>query len=192
MELSVTFTLSDKLFALLEDKLPNLGRRVERAITKEIGAQTRRESNITIEVNAGAPATAQPQPEESKKPGRTRKPKDDTPAVSVEVTSAAETEAPAPQPEAPAELTYEDCRAALHRLRVRFEGEGYENKTGEGYDRYHKQISGIVKQIVCQLSGGKAAKIPELAPKLRAAFIAECDGITADEKGELIPPRAPF
>ena len=42
MELQVTVTLSDRLFVLLEDKLPNLGRRVEKAITKEISAQARR------------------------------------------------------------------------------------------------------------------------------------------------------
>lgn len=190
MELKVTLTLSDKLFALLEDKLPNLGRRVEKAVTKEIGAQTRRESNITIEVNADAQeaAPAQPQTEEGEKPGSTRKPKDDTPAVRIEVTPTTETEAPAPQPEAPAELTCEDCRAAVSRMRLRFEGEGYENKTGEGYDRYHRPITAMTKQILSQLSGGKAAKIPDLAPELRAAFIAECDGVTTDEKGELVSP----
>lgn len=62
MELQVTLTLSDRLFALLEDKLPNLGRRIEKAVTKEIGAQTRRESGIEVTVNAKPAETAAPAP----------------------------------------------------------------------------------------------------------------------------------
>ena len=85
MELQVKFTLSDRLFELLEDKLPNLGRRIEKSIGKELGAQVRRESNVTITVSKGD----DPQAEE------------DAP-MAVEVTAVPETEAVAePQPEAP-------------------------------------------------------------------------------------------
>ncbi len=48
MDLQITITLSDKLFGLLEDKLPNLGRRVESALTKELGRTLRSESEISV------------------------------------------------------------------------------------------------------------------------------------------------
>ncbi len=179
MELQVTLTLSDRLFALLEDKLPNLGRRIEKAVTKEIGAQTRRESNIVVSVSAEA---TPPEPVESDNPTHARRTKADAP----------ETAQPEAEPEIPAVPTLEDCRAALKRTRIRFEGEGYENKVGEGYEKYHKAITAQIKQIVFTVSGGRADKIPDLPEECRAAFIAECDALIIDEKGFIAPPPAPF
>ena len=84
MELQVTITLSDRLFVLLEDKLPNLGRRVEKAITKEIGAQTRRESSIAVSVSAEAMT---PEPAENEKPRRGRRAKADAPETIAPVAA---------------------------------------------------------------------------------------------------------
>lgn len=178
MDLLVTLTLSDRLFALLEDKLPNLGRRMEKAITKEIGAQIRRETGISI-------ATPVPKPSEV--------------ALQVEAVDSkekpADGEKPAPveaEIQAPKFPTVEDCRAALNRTRIRFEGEDYENKTSEGFKKYHKAITSQIKQIVMAVSGGRADKIPSLPEDCRAAFIAECDALTLDENGNITPPNAPF
>lgn len=175
MDLLVTVTLSDRLFSLLEDKLPNLGRRIEKAITKEIGAQTRRESTIEVAVNADAHAEAQ---------------QAEAPAVSVESRAEApQTEtAPAAQPEKA--LTEEDIRAAMHRTRQRFEGEEYkENTDSEAYKKYHKALTGMFKQIAAMLGADKPSALP--ADK-RAAFIAECEALTTDENGLIVPPQAPF
>ena len=174
MELQVTITLSDRLFVLLEDKLPNLGRRVEKAITKEIGAQTRRESSIAVSVSAEAMT---PEPAENEKPRRGRRAKADAPEPIAPVAAVEEvpnTENSNPETTVP---TLEDCRAALKRTRIRFEGEGYENKVGEGYEKYHKAITAQIKQIVFTVSGGRADKIPDLPEECRAAFIAECDAL---------------
>lgn len=58
-------TLSDRLFALLEDKLPNIERRVERSVNKEVGAQVRKESSIKVSVSA-SPTCEQPDAEAPK------------------------------------------------------------------------------------------------------------------------------
>lgn len=50
MELIVTVTLSDRLFELLEDKLPNIGRRARRAVKKEAGALVENGSSVSISV----------------------------------------------------------------------------------------------------------------------------------------------
>ena len=39
MDLNVKITLSDRLFQLLEDKLPTLGHRVEKSVQKQLRAE---------------------------------------------------------------------------------------------------------------------------------------------------------
>lgn len=191
MELTLTFTLSDRLFALLEDKLPNLGRRVERAITKEVGAQTRRELGLTVEINAGAQPTAT----ESDKPKHARRAKADAPVEDTQAVEQRQPGVPEVQVEVrdaqtEKELTEEDIRAAIHRTRQRFEGEDYkDNTTSEAYQKYHKSLTGMFLQIAAVLGADKPSALP--ADK-RAAFIAECDALILDEKGLITPPPAPF
>lgn len=180
MELQVTLTLSDRLFALLEDKLPNLGRRIEKAVTKEIGASTRRESSIEVSVSAKTPETAAPvvAAEEVPQP--------EAPEQAAEPKPFAEV--PVQQPEK--ELTEEDIRAAMHRTRQRFEGEDYkENTDSEAYKKYHKQLTGKFKQIAVVLGADKPSALPA---DRRASFIAECDALIIDEKGFIAFSPAPF
>lgn len=173
LNLNVRITLSDQLFDLLEDKLPNLGRRVERrvesALTKEIGARVRRESNIEVQIQPAAPAGENaPAPEA---PGQAAEPQPSA-------------EAPVQQPEK--ELTEEDIRAAMHRTRQRFEGEDYkENTDSEAYKKYHKQLTGMFKQIAAVLGADKPSALPA---DRRASFIAECDALTIDDNGCIVPP----
>lgn len=180
MELQVTLTLSDRLFALLEDKLPNLGRRIEKAATKEIGASTRRASSIEVSVSAKTPETAAPvvAAEEVPQP--------EAPEQAAEPKTFAEV--PVQQPEK--ELTEEDIRAAMHRTRQRFEGEDYkENTDSEAYKKYHKQLTGKFKQIAVVLGADKPSALPA---DRRASFIAECDALIIDEKGFIAFPPAPY
>lgn len=173
MELQVTITLSDRLFSLLEDKLPNLGRRVERAITKEISAQTRRESNIAVTVAATPQPTTDPEPEAPATP---------------EPVAEATAEVPVQQPDKP--LTEEDIRACMHRTRQRFEGEDYkENTTSEGYKKYHKQLTSQFKGIAVVLGADKPSALPV---EQRAAFIAECEALIINEDGNISAPKPPF
>ena len=176
MELQVTLTLSDRLFALLEDKLPNLGRRIEKAVTKEIGAQTRRESSIEVSVSAKTPETAAPAIAAEEVP----EPEAQQPADEPKPFA----EAPVQQPDKP--LTEEDIRACMHRTRQRFEGEDYkENTTGEGYKKYHKQLTSQFKCIAAMLGADKPSALPV---EQRAAFIAECDALIIGEDGNITPP----
>lgn len=164
MELQVTLTLSDRLFTLLEDKLPNLGRRIEKAVTKEIGAQARQESNIEIPASVDAVA--------------------ETPQPTVEPARIE----PLQQPEKV--LTAEDARAIMHRTRQRFEGADYkDNADSDGYKKYHKQLTGMFKQIAAVLGADKPSALP--TDKI-AAFAVECDALIIDDKGYIAPPPAPF
>ena len=97
-------------------------------------------------------------------------------------------EAPVQQPAK--ELTEEDIRAAMHRTRQRFEGEDYkENTDSEAYKKYHKQLTGMFKQIAAVLGADKPSALPA---EMRASFIAECDALIIDEKGFIAPPPAPY
>lgn len=194
MDLNVTITLSDQLFTLLEDKLPNLGRRIEKSVKKEVDVEVRKGTKVSVAVNAtpseipgmpGDPDAIEPAPAESPV------------TVTVEPASTPEpapapVEAPSPAPAAPAVPTIEDCRAALHRARVRFEGENYNDKASEGHVKYHKAVTNQVKQIIISVSSGAADKIPSLPEECRAAFIAELDALILDEKGQITAPPAPF
>lgn len=195
MELQVKFTLSDRLFELLEDKLPNLGRRIEKSIGKELGAQVRRESNVTITVSKGDDPRAE----------------EDAP-VAVEVTAVPETasaeavDAPKtvaepqsaePQPTAsgvaPADpkKVAEVIREIMHRARQRFEGEDYkENAGSENYKKYHKPLSRIFIQIAVQLGYEKPSYIDTM--EKAEAFRAMCDELVLDDNGNVTAPNAPF
>lgn len=146
--------------------------------------------------------TPNPEPAESEKPRRTRRVKTDaaeTAAPMEAVEEAPETPQPAAEPkpfaEAPVqqpakELTEEDIRAAMHRTRQRFEGEDYkENTDSEAYKKYHKQLTGMFKQIAAVLGADKPSALPA---DMRASFIAECDALIIDEKGFIAPPPAPY
>lgn len=189
MDLNIKITLSDRLFALLKDKLPNLGRRIDRSIGKELGAQARKEFNTAISLSSGDPES---DPEESTKQQRSLRKKTDASEVVQEVAEpqpAIEESVPSAENTIP---TIEDCRAALHRARIRFEGEDYENKASEGREKFHKAVTSQVKQILLTVSGGRADKIPDLPEDRRAAFIAECDALILDDNGFITPPPAPY
>ena len=149
-------------------------------------------------------APAPEQPDESEKPRRTRRAKANAfETVAPEQTGrvvknpdAQQTadepkpfaEAPAQQPEK--ELTEEDIRACMHRTRQRFEGEDYkENTDSEAYKKYHKQLTGMFKQIAAVLGADKPSALPV---ERRAAFIAECDALIIDENGFIAPPPPPY
>ncbi|MCM1022289.1 MAG: hypothetical protein NC403_08805 [Muribaculaceae bacterium] len=156
------------------------------------------------------PASIAPQPDESEKPKRARRTKTEVDApeatapVAVETTDEATTETPQPveaqqgyrpmvdgptiQPEK--ELTEEDIRAAMHRTRQRFEGEDYkDNPNSELYKKHHKALTAQFKQIAAILGADKPSALPA---DRRAAFIAECDALIIDDKGQIAPPPTPF
>ena len=66
MDLKVTLTLSDRLFELLEDKLPSLGKRVERTVSKELRVMAKEEVKASIEVAPTPAPDPEPEPEPKK------------------------------------------------------------------------------------------------------------------------------
>lgn len=99
---------------------------------------------------------------------------------------------PEPQPEAEAEanreLTEEDVREAMHKVRQRIEGENYkENTDSENYKKYHRVLTQTFKNISALLGSDKPSTLPA---DQRAAFINEINALVVNEKGEITKPDA--
>ena len=99
---------------------------------------------------------------------------------------------PEPQPEAEAEtnreLTEEDVREAMHKVRQRIEGENYkENTDSENYKKYHRVLAQTFKNISALLGSDKPSTLPA---DQRAAFINEINALVVNEKGEIAKPDA--
>ena len=181
MDLNVKITLSDRLFQLLEDKLPTLGHRVEKSVQKQLRAETSKEISVSV---TASPSAAEEAP------------------VTVEVapTPAEPAEAPAPAP-APAEAEdgiptdpkkrAEYIRQIMHRARQRIEGENYKtNTTGERYLKYHKPMADTFIQLAMQYGASKPSAIDD--PEKIKAFETECEQIHLDEDGNIATGPAPF
>ena len=144
----------------------------------------------TLTALAGRPAqpaptpTALPKSAESDKPA----PASDKPTPAPEPVAPAHE--PAPTPAQAKELTAEDVRDAIHRTRLRFEGDYVNNRDTEEYNRYHGALNTLFQHGSMALAG---VQIPSLLPPDKIAdFIADGEGITMDENGDLIPAKAPF
>ena len=86
-------------------------------------------------------------------------------------------------------LTTEDARDAMHRARVRFEGENYrDNTTSEGYVKYHRALTTQFKNIAAHLGASKPSELQENDIK---AFIDACDNLSLLEDGS-IGSSAPY
>lgn len=130
-----------------------------------------------------APSSEQPQPEAPAE--ESAQAQEAAPATDA----APETEEPQPEAQAEGkELTEEDVRAAMDKTRRRIEGEDYKNNTdGEGYKKYHKQLTATFKNIAALLGSDKPSTLP--ADK-RASFIQQCDELIV-ENGE-ITTKVPY
>ncbi len=165
MDLNVKITLSDRLFELLEDKLPTLGRRVEKVLTKEIGAQVRGESTIEVQVSPTvAPAESPEHSEHS-----------EAPAVKKLLSEADAREA---------------VRAIIDRTRRRFCGDDYlTNRETEAYKKYYSKLTKVIKIIAVSLGAEKPSQLP--AERVEA-FGAECDALILDADDNIVAPAAPY
>ncbi len=108
------------------------------------------------------------------------------PAPAIVETPAAVAE---PAPEAAKEYTEADVRAAMDRTRRRIEGEDCkENTTGEGYKKWHRQLTGEFKRIATLLGAEKPSALPDSAS--RASFIQQCDELVIE--GGSLTTKVPF
>lgn len=174
--------------------------------------------SVTIQVNIGvtpevvqlvtailtkqAPANEQENTAAAPGKGRGRKKSDHAPESQEPANGEgqqADNQEAAPEPapesqEAPAsqepnkELTEEDVREAMNRARCRIEGEDWKDNTdGDLYKKYHRQLNATFKNISALLGADKPSALP--ADK-RADFIAECDLLIVNDKGEISKPDA--
>lgn len=186
MDLNVTITLSDRLFELLEDKLPSIRRRVEKVLTKQVGAQVREESSISVSVTA-TPTPPAPNTESESGSEAMAEASAETAVRAAEAAPEPE-QAPAPQDD---RTPAEKIREIIRRTRRRFEGDDYQDNTGsEAYKKYHRQLTGIFRHIAESLGYEKPVYID--APEKIEAFATECDALTVDETDTIVTPPAPF
>lgn len=179
MDLNVKITLSDRLFQLLEDKLPTLGHRVEKSVQKQLRAETSKEISVSVTASPSAaeesPVTVEVAP---------------TPADPAEVPAPAPAEAEDGIPTDPKKRA-EYIRQIMHRARQRIEGENYKtNTTGERYLKYHKPMADTFIQLAMQYGASKPSAIDD--PEKIKAFEAECEQIHLDEDGNIATGPAPF
>jgi len=150
-------------------------------------------------VAPGTVVSNEPQPEPQAAAKKTRKGKGEATAEAPANDAAGEqqeaetpTDQPEPQPEAEAEanreLTEEDVREAMHKVRQRIEGENYkENTDSENYKKYHRVLTQTFKNISALLGSDKPSTLPA---DQRAAFINEINALVVNEKGEITKPDA--
>ena len=150
-------------------------------------------------VAPGTVVSNEPQPEPQVAAKKTRKGKGEAAAEAPANDAAGEqqeaetpTDQPEPQPEAEAEanreLTEEDVREAMHKVRQRIEGENYkENTDSENYKKYHRVLTQTFKNISALLGSDKPSTLPA---DQRAAFINEINALVVNEKGEITKPDA--
>ena len=179
MDLNVKITLSDRLFQLLEDKLPTIGHRVEKSAQKQLRAETSKEINVSVTASPSAaeeaPVTVEVAP---------------TPADPAEVPAPAPAEAEDGIPTDPKKRA-EYIRQIMHRARQRIEGENYKtNTTGERYLKYHKPMADTFIQLAMQYGASKPSAIDD--PEKIKAFEAECEQIHLDKDGNIATGPAPF
>ena len=164
MELQVTITLSDRLFSLLEDKLPNLGHRVGKAISEELSAQTRKESNANVGVTVS----------QTLKPTENKKDEIDTPSIA---------------PVGKKNPTESDVRDAMHRMRARFI-EGYDRENtdteSESYKKYFRQLQDETAAIIMETTRGKSKRMADIPAETRGKAIEAFDSVTKGPAGELV------
>lgn len=105
-----------------------------------------------------------------------------------------QTEEPATEPQAPAPVapakkyTAADVRDAMHRCRLRIEGDDYDtNPESEGRKLYHKALNTKFKRIAESLGYDKPTLLPA---ELIDGFIAQTESIVV-ENGE-VTDKAPF
>ena len=179
MDLNVKITLSDRLFQLLEDKLPTIGHRVEKSAQKQLRAETSKEISVSVTASPSAaeesPVTVEVAP---------------TPADPAEVPAPAPAEAEDGIPTDPKKRA-EYIRQIMHRARQRIEGENYKtNTTGERYLKYHKPMADTFIQLAMQYGASKPSAIDD--PEKIKAFEAECEQIHLDKDGNIATGPAPF
>lgn len=179
MDLNVKITLSDRLFQLLEDKLPTIGHRVEKSEQKQLRAETSKEISVSVTASPSAaeeaPVTVEVAP---------------TPADPAEVPAPAPAEAEDGIPTDPKKRA-EYIRQIMHRARQRIEGENYKtNTTGERYLKYHKPMADTFIQLAMQYGASKPSAIDD--PEKIKAFEAECEQIHLDKDGNIATGPAPF
>lgn len=149
-------------------------------------------------VAPGTVVSNEPQPEPQAAAKKTRKGKGEATAEAPANDAAgdqqeAETPTDQPEPEAEAEtanreLTEEDVREAMHKVRQRIEGENYkENTDSENYKKYHRVLTQTFKNISALLGSDKPSTLPA---DQRAAFINEINALVVNEKGEITKPDA--
>lgn len=210
VNLIVTLTFSERLFQLIEDRIPTIEHRVQNAVNKQVKASAREETKVKVSIstdpaspacrpapkdpiaaldNARAEvAKAEAEKAEAEKAQEARAMAKAAEAEEKAAKAAEAAKTARPEKEKPA---IEQIREIMERTRRRFMGEDYAENTGsEPYKKYHRPLTSQFRQIATVLGYEKPTKID--TPEMIARFAAECDALIIDENGLVSPPSAPY
>ena len=163
-------------------------------ISEEPQAPVEEQIIAKAEQPAEAPSVEQPKGERKRRSRKIEKaeeqpaeaPAEEQPVEEPEVQEEAPEQEP--KPEKPKELTEQDIREAMDKTRKRIEGEDYKDNTeSEGYQKYHRQLTSMFKNIAAELGAEKPSALPV---EQRQAFISECDLLQVMEDGTIGKPEA--
>lgn len=155
--------------------------------------QTAPRNELPASEETAAAQLPEPEPEKPAKPRGRKKAAPAAEETPEHAPAAEEVQEPTPEPAAKSAEeeppTEEYVRKAMHETRIRIEGPDYrENTTGEGYKRYHRQLTGEFKRISAALGAEKPSALPA---EKRRQFREMCDDLYLDAAGEL-QTKVPF
>lgn len=162
-------------------------------ISEEPQALVEEQIIAKVEQPAEAPSVEQPKGERKRRSRKIEKAEEQSAEAPAEEQPVEAAEAPAEElkpeakeelkPEKPKELTEQDIREAMDKARKRIEGEDYKDNTeSEGYQKYHRQLTSMFKNIAAELGAEKPSALPA---EQRQAFISECDLLQVMEDGTI-------
>lgn len=189
MDFNVTITLrlESALQNLIERKVPD----VKAPGVIKINGQTLRSEMAAAEFlgqSAAASALAPTPAKEEAVPEAAPAPAIEPNPEPIDPPAEEPKQTPAP---APAKDLKAIVREIIHKTRQRFEGENYlENPTSKEYQKYHKQVGNVLKQIAVTLGYEKPTAID--TPEMVDAFRARAEELEINGNGDIAAPKAPY
>ena len=177
INVQVNIGLTSELFTLLSSVVNRP------AQLAELPAAPRNKKPAKPQSEPKPEVTNQPNPTEGQATASVQEPEPQAPAEEARP-------APEPQPQNEKKMyTVVDVRAAMDKTRKRIEGENYkENPDGEGYKKWHRQLTAWFKNTAAMLGAEKPSALSE--SESIEKFIQCCDAVQV--KGDELVEDCPF
>lgn len=161
----------------------SLNVKIDIGLTPEVVALVNSIIGERKSISEKEPAAQQEEPETKKPEQQSEQKEKKTKQKPEQKTEPQPEAAQQPEPEQAKKLTAVDIREAIHKTRLRIEGEDYQNNTeSEKYKKYHRTLTAAFKNLASILGSDKPSNLPE--DKIQA-FINECDQLEIQKDGTI-------